>query len=496
MKQKILLSFVLGAFASAAQAQNPTAFAITGVEKGHHGWTEVRLIDMTTGEAVKNVYQRNLELEVLNARTGKAVAKRTELQAKQSMARTAETRVIREVREGRDAGERTAYKVDGNTIYVYGKQIKDVKDLNGVKEITTQDGRTIQIIRSTGAGAVPSDHPFSTNSAACAYDKKHGRIYYTPMGINELRYIDLKSKTPRIYFFENEAFGALSSSMDVPNQITRMVIGADGNGYALSNNAKNFIKFTTDRKAKITNLGALTDDPANGSNSVHSSKGYGGDMIADAFGDFFLITANRAVFKIDGETLVASYKGTIQGLPRGYTTNGAAVEKNGGSTVLVSSSNTTLGYYRFDLNTLQAEPLPNNGSVYNASDLANENLAFSKKNKEEEKLEIVKPETPLVEARQGVRPQDAAAGRSISVFPNPVTNGFVRLSFANQPEGKYVVQFMDIAGKLISSHNVAITNKMQVEEFTIPELSAKGNYLVRVLDASRNVSMTEKLVVQ
>jgi hypothetical protein len=81
-----------------------------------------------------------------------------------------------------------------------------------------------------------------------AYDKKHERLYYTPMGINQLRYIDLKAKTPTVYYFEDEAFGTVSSFGDAPNQITRMVIASDGNGYALTNDANHLIKFTTGKK--------------------------------------------------------------------------------------------------------------------------------------------------------------------------------------------------------------------------------------------------------
>jgi hypothetical protein len=35
--------------------------------------------------------------------------------------------------------------------------------------------------------------PFSTGVAATAYDKKNNRLYFTPMFVDQLRYIDLKS---------------------------------------------------------------------------------------------------------------------------------------------------------------------------------------------------------------------------------------------------------------------------------------------------------------
>ena len=47
----------------------------------------------------------------------------------------------------------------------------------------------------------------------------------------------------------------------------------------------------------ITDLGALSDDAGNANSSVHSRKGYGGDMIADASENLYLLTANRNVLK-------------------------------------------------------------------------------------------------------------------------------------------------------------------------------------------------------
>jgi hypothetical protein len=64
-------------------------------------------------------------------------------------------------------------------------------------------------------------------------------------------------------------------------------------------------------------------------------------------------------------------------LPRGFSTNGAIVE--GGSNIIVSSASSTMGYYRFDLNTLEAEKVSESENVFNASDLANANLVSEKK---------------------------------------------------------------------------------------------------------------------
>jgi len=468
MKQKILLTLIIASLTITVQAQKKaqkiTAYAITGVQKGQNNWTEVRLVDVTSGEEMQTIYQGKQEVEILNARTGKAVIKK-EI-----------TNYLPSVRKEKE---------------VISNLHPVVQDIDGhmAREKKLMNAHVIST-----RSKVLSDKPFATNSAACAYDKKHERLYYTPMGINQLRYIDLKAKTPKIYYFEDEQFGALTSPGDVPNQITRMVIAADGDGYALTNNGSHLIRFTTNKKASITDLGTLTDDAANGSNSIHSANGYGGDMIADKSGDMFVITANRRVFKIDIDSKVATYKGSIKGLPKGFSTNGAMVED--GSMVIVCSSNSTEGYYKFDLNTLEAEKISTGSSVYNASDLANGNLAFAKKkrNKEEQPTEV-KPEQTVSRSEKNIE-RALAQKNKISVYPNPVSTGLVKLSFQDQPQGKYDIQFTDMSGKLISSREVVISNKIDVQEFKLPNLISKGPYMIKVIDRSKKAVSVSQLIVQ
>ncbi len=467
MKRKILLFCVMMVVITVSQAQNrkqkkqeqkTTGYAITAVEKGGRGWKEVRLVDMSTGAEVRSVYQSSADVEPLNARTGKPIVKQDARSSSGTQTVTIRKKVV---------------NLD-----------QELDKAQGVRHV-----QHVYVMRES----ISSDKPFATNSAACAYDKKHERLYYTPMGIAQLRYIDLKSG--KVYYFEDEKFGSVKGSGDAPRQITRMVIASDGNGYALTNDANNLIRFTTGKKPEITELGALTDDGANARMSVHSGGGYGGDMVADANGNLYLITANRNVFKINIESRVATYKGAIQGLPRGFSTNGAMVEE--GSKVIVASSESTTGYFRVDLNTLQAEKVSSESSVFNASDLANGNLAFEKQ-KKEKKPEEVKPETKpdLTEtaARNGTVEELRSNG--IAVFPNPVTEGYLRLSFTDQPAGRYQVQLLDISGKMIAAKEVNISQHTQIEEFRFPELSVKGNYLIRVTNEAKKVNSVSKIVVQ
>ncbi|MDP9230565.1 MAG: hypothetical protein M3O67_07830, partial [Bacteroidota bacterium] len=360
MKKKILLmllvSFSVALTYAQKKAKKITAYAITAPQKGESGWAEVRLVDIVTGEELKTIYQSKQQIEILNARTGKPVVKK-EIKFNTIPAKKV-VNLDFELEKKEPVSNTQVYTVNQD------KNLQPLKiDANVNVESVKRDGSKNLIItkENTNNLNVQTDKPFATNSAACAYDKKHDRLYYTPMGINQLRYIDLNSKNPRIYYFEDEPFGALSGPRDIPNQITRMVIASDGDGYALTNNGNHLIRFTTNKKAAITDLGALTDDAKNASFSIHSPGGYGGDMIADASANLYLIAANRAVFKIDLQSKVATYKGSIKGLPKSYTTNGAIVEEE--TTIIVSSANSTSGYYKFDINTLQAEKISNSESV-------------------------------------------------------------------------------------------------------------------------------------
>lgn len=489
---------------SAQKAGKTTAYAITAVQKGGSNWTEVRLVDVNSGDEVKSIYQSAQDVQAFNARTGKPIVKKETTKLDQPAVveyRTTEPVMVRgqrfeSVRDGK-LEPTVKDQNDANIVITPNMNVRTMVRTELRTDVKT-NVRTV-IVRSVN-DRMPLDRPFSTSSAALAYDKKHERLYYTPMGINQLRYIDLKSN--QVYYFEDEPFGALKGRGDVPNQITRMVIAADGNGYAITNDGNHLIQFTTSKKPVITDLGPLSDDAVNGAYSVHNSNGYGGDMIADAKNNLYLITANRSVFKISMDTKVATLLGVIKGLPRGFSTNGAMVE--GGSKVIVCSSTSTEGYYRFDLNTLQAEKISAEGSVFNASDLANGILAFDKEKKkkeirpEPEQAPEVKTEAPAVVDAEKAKPAEVLeqANGNISVYPNPVTNSLVRLSFANQPKGKYQVQFMDISGKIISVKDVTLNSKSQVEELSLPEGIAKGSYLVRVVNAANKVSMVNKLIVE
>ncbi|HEX6428405.1 MAG TPA: T9SS type A sorting domain-containing protein [Niastella sp.] len=358
------------------------------------------------------------------------------------------------------------------------RSIFDAKQTN----FTVYSARTGKEIKpvTTQSGGVTTNTtmPVASLSAACAYDQRHNRLYYAPLFMNQLRYIDLDEKAPKIYYFENESFTPVTDLNNEANHITRMVIAADGDGYALSNDANHLMRFTTGRKAVITDLGALHDDAANGEKSVHSkTTGWGGDMIADAAGNLYLISAYRQVFKVNIQSKVATWVAEIQGLPATFTTNGAVVDND--AQLVVSSANTAEGYYKVDMHSWQATRIDIKGTVFNASDLANGNLAFPND----------KSTTPLIN-RAIIR------NDKIAMYPNPVATNQVYVSFNSKESGRYTIQLLDLAGKTISEKIVQIGTGGQVVPVAVNNGLAKGPYMVKVLSNSKKAVFTDKLIVE
>ncbi|HEX2683827.1 MAG TPA: T9SS type A sorting domain-containing protein, partial [Ferruginibacter sp.] len=85
---------------------------------------------------------------------------------------------------------------------------------------------------------------------------------------------------------------------------------------------------------------------------------------------------------------------------------------------------------------------------------------------------------------------------NITVYPNPVTDGMVKLAFNNQPTGKYNIQVMDMTGKIISSSDVLLSSKSQVLEYKLPSSLAKGNYFIKVSGEDGMNNLTTNLAVQ
>jgi len=306
-------------------------------------------------------------------------------------------------------------------------------------------------------------------------------LYFAPMfAAGAIRYINLsdKSMTAHQLSFDQKLN---ETDMEATN-FTRMVIGADGNGYAVTNDANMFVKFGTGKKPTVENLGGLIDDQSNGGISVHNRcSSWGGDMIADAYGSLFMITMRQNVFKVEPSTRVATYLGHIDGLPADFTCNGAAVNSDG--KVVISGAAYTKGYFTVDLKTLKAEKLGTNADVFNASDLATSNL-YGQNEVDNSLNKMV-----TIEERE-------IGNDKISIYPNPVTDGRITISFDEMGAGNYTIELADQAAKAITRKQINISGKGQTTVLNADRKLAKGMYFIRVIDANKKLVLGSRIVVQ
>ena len=320
--------------------------------------------------------------------------------------------------------------------------------------------------------------PTYSGVAAAAYDSKHNRLYFSQMWMNELRYFDLNSNETKVVV-NNDINYSTGVRNDESNVITRMTFAADGNGYALTNDGNQLIRFTTGDNPVVTNLGALIDSKNNNGIGVHNQcTSWGGDMVADVYGNLYLITYKSHVFKINIQTRVAEHIGTIKNLPAAFTTNGAAVDANGD--VFVSSAVNAENYYKVNLSTLEATLIDKKGAgIYNTSDLANANLAY----RDTKTAQLVAAE---------ILGNDA-----VSIYPNPAINKTFTVQFSKVPAGTYAVELTDANGRRIIAQTVTVAVKgIQSERMNLPKGASAGLYMIKVSNSTGKAVYSDKVVVQ
>ncbi|MGI8951621.1 MAG: T9SS type A sorting domain-containing protein [Chitinophagaceae bacterium] len=313
----------------------------------------------------------------------------------------------------------------------------------------------------------------ATMVAAAALDAKNNHLYFTTMQGLQLRYIDLNSQQLKIYYVQNPMLKQFASKPGEDDNITRMSFASDGFGYALTNNGNHFIRFSTDKNVKITDLGSLKDGINNENFSVHNMASWGGDMVGDAFNNLFLFTVKGNVYKINVQTLVADYLGTIKNLPEGFTINAAAVD--GDASVVVSSAINASNYYRVNLANLEAAPVSKKASnVFNASDFANESFAYQ--NEANKKLVIVN------------------SNKAVTTFPNPVTNKNFTIIFDGSINGNQTVQIITLSGKILL--NKVVDASAKTAKILLPQNAVPGTYVLKVNSEAGKQIYSDKIIIQ
>ncbi len=429
MNTKLPLFVIFTIVVSQTFSQDTRLFAITGQTSKNLNWTDIRRMDIVSGTMQSVLYENGkTKFSFVNAETGKSVEK---IKYSASAAKLQQT---------------VPNSISSSIV------LKDIS-------------------------------PTTLMSAAVAYDKRHERLFFSTMTTGQLVWMDALPKNNEITFYTleqplvyNDNFG--NESLNV----TRMTIGADGQGYALTNDGTHLVRFNTGSQVVITDLGSLSDAENNKGISIHDQvSSWGGDIVADAFDRLYLLTASRNIFKIDIKTKIATYMGAVQNLSPAYTLNGAAVVDN--NSVVISSANTFEGFYKVNMNDFSSEKLSPEGQVFNASDLASSNLLFeNEKQKNSEASSLFSNEI--------------VRSKYISLYPNPVSSGRVIIDFDENPEGRYKIDLTDLQGRMISSKIVFVKNVRQLENFHLSKRQVGGVYFMKISDETGKSVFSDKLIVE
>lgn len=427
--KKIILPFAILLFTNFAgfSQSKSVAFAITGQANANFNWTDIRSIHLNTGDVSHVIYESGVtKFSFKNAGTKKEVEKIS----------------LR--------GNPASLKVNDFTV----------------------SSEQITLINPT---------PTFLKSAAIAYDSRQDKLFFASMHTGNLVWIDLKEKSEKPVFYTiDQPLVENTNYQDEALNITRMGMGADGRGYAITNDGSNVISFTTGKNPVITNLGALIDDVSNKDISIQNKcTSWGGDIVGDDSGKLLIFSAAQNVFEVDLKTLVTTFKGKITNLPADFSLNGAAVDEN--DQVILSSANTFHGFYKITMDDLSATKLKTEGQIFNASDLASRYLIGH---------------TKFQTGSARLSPINIIKNKAISVYPNPVNTGTVKIAFGQMEAGKYKIAVTDLQGRLIENKTVNILHKGQIENFTLKTKPVKGMYMIKITDSGRQHIYSDKLIVE
>ncbi|MFA7616408.1 MAG: hypothetical protein WCY16_07505 [Weeksellaceae bacterium] len=220
-------------------------------------------------------------------------------------------------------------------------RIINSNDLNSSSVLLTKNDKINLESKETEIGKICSCGKY----IAAITESLKGDLFYIPMSGQKVMKIDVVSKTGTEYTFQ----GLDINSGNQANYYARMTTAPDGYMYALNNAGTEFLKIS--ENGTIQNLGPISQFVEKAKTFDQETAVYGGDMVADAFGNLYVFSANQHVFKINPNKLSAEYLGQIKGLPGNYTVNGAAVERDGSILLGTSSQN---GFYTLNIDTMEA----------------------------------------------------------------------------------------------------------------------------------------------
>jgi hypothetical protein len=317
-----------------------------------------------------------------------------------------------------------------------------------------------------------NDH-FPTSYMACgiAYSKKTNRVYFFPLGKNELGWIDINDSSDSVKKFgkitSNQIYTSQDNYSTEDANVSRATMGLNGKGYAITNDGKHLYEFTDEDVPVITDLGPLEDSSEN-ENHACEQNNWGGDIVGLTDGNLLLITGNGKIFSIDIKTREATFLFTIKGLHKNIIISGAAVDDQ--NQLIISGSHGGDGFYKVTIGFgASATKVENTQMSYSVSDLTSANL-------------LTLPEK--VKGFLG----------NVTIDPNPIQNNSFKILMNGTEAGNYSLRISDQNGKAIASSQFEVSSANAVIEQSIPVLPA-GIYYFLIYDSKNEVVFHDKILV-
>lgn len=315
------------------------------------------------------------------------------------------------------------------------------------------------------------------NASAMAYDVNTNRIYFlnnttTNNPVEELCYIDLNTSPVSAKKFVSIPF---ETNTGAGYNITRMTFGSDGYGYAVTENGLDFIRFSIDTGTGlpvINRFGALINDPANGIHDILAETG--GDICSDGSGILYFIPNSGNVYTIDRLTQVATYYGTISGMPNGCT-----------SVAMISDGHIYFGgnytfVYKATLSTLTAVQLNSStANVFKSGDYASCSFAAQ----------------PARRSTTGVLSvNNTDHNIAVQVSPNPFLQD-LRLTIQLNKTAPLRIRIIDLYGRNVFTSNQKLSEGINTLPVSMPSDLNKGIYILE-LSSGNNQLFQKKLIKQ
>ena len=258
----------------------------------------------------------------------------------------------------------------------------------------------------------------------------------------------------------------------------RMGTTPDGSIYALNNAGNQLVKITSDEQIEF--LGVVKDYAEIFADDANKLAAFGGDIISDSEGNLYVFTAFGFVVKIDTQTMSAEYVGQINGLPEGYTINGAAVNED--NTIVLASSK-GMGIYFIDINNLDASFLVENSTpIY---DLASKYFLKTDSEINDTKTESEEVEEPSSDIAE-------TSNSSISwspAYPNPTSAELIidKIEDNNIEKSKVTTKvslYSHSTTKLVFSRNYPSTTKqIRLDTSKLPN----GVYYLNMFEKGKKI---------